>query len=251
MKLWLGPLIVRARLAKETTPQELENIESIERLVRTEMASYLNENAIPAERQAALMFDVVRFARSILWLSELDLHSKRILELGGPSLSTRVVGRFFPDNTWVNTHFDLRTRFPYKDASFDVILNMEVIEHIFDLEPLHAVTLSGVKHVLSECHRVLAEGGSMFLTTPNATSFWIIQRAMLAESPMLYDRHFHEFTVSEVKSLLEEAGFAIDRATTEKVWHFWDFRTIENFLLENGYPAENRGDDVFVLARKV
>jgi hypothetical protein len=127
---------------------------------------------------------------------------------------------------------------------------METIEHIFDLEPLHAVTLSGVRHVLAECWRTLVGGGVMFLTTPNASSTWIIQRTLLHEPPLLYDYHFREFTFAEIVTLVEAAGFQIERAATERVWHFWDFRPIEDFMRRNGYSLENRGDDTFVLARK-
>jgi SAM-dependent methyltransferase len=226
------------------------DLEDLERSVREEMEAYFREQGLTEEQQKALLFDQKRFARSIVWLYDLDLQHKKILDLGAPSLATRIVKRFFPNNSFTNTNFDLRTEFPYFDESFDVILNMEVIEHIFDLELLHRTTLSGVKHVLSECWRVLARGGYMFLTTPNACSIWIIQRALLQQPPMLYEYHFREFTFSEILDLLKATGFQIKRAVAEKVWHFWDFGPIEDFIRKNDYSLENRGDDTFVLAQK-
>lgn len=222
----------------------------ITKQVQAEMEAYFTETGLDKERQTALCFDESRFACSIIWLRDVGLQRVRILELGAPSLASRVFKRFFPDNELVNTDFDLRTRFPYGDSQFDFVLNMEVIEHIFDLEPLHRTTLSGVKHVLAECHRVLKPGGRMFLTTPNASSIWIIQRALLHQPPLLYDYHFREFTFAEVIGLVEAAGFRVERASTEKVWHFWNFAPIEEFMRKEGYSLENRGDDTFILARK-
>jgi len=62
--------------------------------------------------------------------------------------------------------------------------------------------------------------------------------------------HFREFTYFEIVNLIREAGFEINKATTEKVWHFWDFRPIEKFMRENGYSLDFRGDDTFVISCK-
>jgi len=223
---------------------------SLEKSVKEEMEAYFSEQGLSEEQRKALSFDQARFTCVISWLQNLDFRGKRILDLGAPSLATRVVKRFLTNNILINTNFDLRGSFPYSDESFHVILNMEVIEHIFDIDPRHAVTLSGVRHVLSECWRVLVHGGLMFLTTPNASSVWIIQRALLQQPPLLYEYHFREFTLTEIVDLIEVAGFQIERSATEKVWHFWDFRPIEAFMRKNGYSLENRGDDIFILARK-
>jgi len=51
-----------------------------------------------------------------------------------------------------------RDPFPFADATFDVALFCEVIEHM-QMDPLHA---------LAELNRVLKPGGTLVLTTPNA-----------------------------------------------------------------------------------
>ncbi len=51
---------------------------------------------------------------------------------------------------------DLRKRLPYDDASFDVVLLVEVIEHLSDHQA-----------ALGELSRILKPGGVLILTTPN------------------------------------------------------------------------------------
>ena len=46
---------------------------------------------------------------------------------------------------------------PYDDASFDLVIASEVIEHLTQ-DPMH---------VISEANRVLSSKGKLFITTPN------------------------------------------------------------------------------------
>lgn len=60
---------------------------------------------------------------------------------------------------------------PFADNSFDVVLFLEVLEHIY--------VLSLVLHELS---RVLRSGGEMIVTTPNAWAWWNMMRHWLLGS---------------------------------------------------------------------
>lgn len=224
--------------------------EQIENIILDEMAGHFSENQISDQLQESNRFHLRRYVHSIAWLQDIMASRNRVLELGGPSISSRILHKFFPDHTIINSDFELQEKFPYQDKSFDLVINMEVIEHIFDIVSLHETTLSGVKHVLSECHRILDDKGSMFLTTPNASSMWVIKRTLRAEPPMLYEGHFREFTFTEIIELIKQAGFHIEKAATEQVWHLWDFSDIEQFIREKNYSAANRGDCTFIVANK-
>ena len=237
----LGGLIAGRR---DSQPSDLDEF------VQKAMEEYLSKNPGDQHAQNSISFDKVRFVKSLNWLSTIDLHNKRVLELGGYGIASHIIRRFFPHNEYEATEFDLRSEFPYPSDRFDLLITMEVIEHICDIDYQHATTLSGAKHSLEESLRVLRPGGKMFLTTPNASSVWVIQRAFLHEPPWLYPYHFREFTLEELRSLVEEAGFRILDLKTEQVWHFWDFDPITDFMRRNGYSLDNRGDDTFLLAEK-
>jgi hypothetical protein len=67
---------------------EHRNMDSIMAMVREEMDAYFKERRLSNQEQQALLFDQVRFARSIAWLCDLNLRNKKILDLGSPSLVT-------------------------------------------------------------------------------------------------------------------------------------------------------------------
>jgi SAM-dependent methyltransferase len=209
---------------------------------------YFRRNKLSQNEIDRLSFDKLRFGRSLQWLIELSMDGKKALELGGESLASEVLKGYFPTAKWQLSYTDLRDAFPYDSNSFEIVLCMEVIEHISDQPYLHATTLTGVKHVLSECFRILSPGSHLFLTTPNAASFWTITRAMLHQPPMLYEYHFREFTIEEIRALVEASGFKILKSGTEQVWHFWNFKPLTEFMKKNGYNIEDRWDDIFILA---
>jgi ubiquinone/menaquinone biosynthesis C-methylase UbiE len=52
---------------------------------------------------------------------------------------------------------DVECGFPFKDNAFDVVIASELLEHLNDPAGF-----------FSECHRILKEGGTLVLTTPNS-----------------------------------------------------------------------------------
>lgn len=97
-----------------------------------------------------------------------------------------------------------RDHFPFDDGQFDLVLYMEVMEHLA-YSPSWA---------LAEMHRVLRPGGRLFLTVPNYLSFtrlWMQFMHLSEEHEYsglgLYARHLREFTTDEVALLLQSCNF--------------------------------------------
>jgi len=103
---------------------------------------------------------------------------------------------------------------PYNDDAFEVALLCEVLEH-FAKDPLWA---------LMQIKRVLKPGGVFILTTPNVARLENVSRILAGQN--LYDpysgfgpygRHNREYTVHELRQLLEHLGFSIEKIFTSDV----------------------------------
>lgn len=92
---------------------------------------------------------------------------------------------------------------PYDAGSFDLVVSMDVIEHVKDPPPW-----------LAELSRVLRPGGRLFLTTPNYgfSSLGLIERTVLEviarrQGFSRRDLHPSKFSRSRLRRTLAEAGF--------------------------------------------
>jgi 2-polyprenyl-3-methyl-5-hydroxy-6-metoxy-1,4-benzoquinol methylase len=100
-----------------------------------------------------------------------------------------------------------RVPYPLPDASFDVAVMTEVLEHLREY-PARS---------LAEIHRILRPGGLLVLTTPNAA--YLKNRLRLALGRSVYTplgdwlhglphaRHAREYTASELLTLVRHTGF--------------------------------------------
>lgn len=110
--------------------------------------------------------------------------------------------------------FNIETdAYPYPDASFDVVVFSELIEHL-GVNPVRA---------LAEIHRVLRPGGIVVVTTPNSLSLERFATFLRGGSQMVdrYSplfgygaRHNREFHPRELRELLEGTGFVIEAMIT-------------------------------------
>jgi SAM-dependent methyltransferase len=94
---------------------------------------------------------------------------------------------------------DLTGRLPFRDASFDAVLFLDVIEH---LEPR--------RHVLSEIGRVLTPDGRLLISAPNRETSW---RRRLREAGLFAfsdPDHKVEYSEEELLAELRAGGFAPD-----------------------------------------
>lgn len=82
-----------------------------------------------------------------------------------------------------------------EDASIDLVFSGQSIEH---------VSRAACQQVLREAHRILKQGGALFLDTPNA-------KLTRLQSPdaLIHPEHQIEYTPTELASLLKHAGFSI------------------------------------------
>jgi SAM-dependent methyltransferase len=149
-----------------------------------------------------------------------------------------------------------KDRYPYKDGRFDCVLACEIFEHFLH-DPMH---------MLFECRRVLADGGSLVLTTPNVASYTAVARALESSgNPQLYSKypnptgefadteipHVREYTPQELTEALNCAGFEVEVLFTEIApgyrSHFW----VADFLKRNNYSSDLRGEQMYCVARKI
>ncbi len=139
-------------------------------------------------------------------------------------------------------------RFPFADGSFRVVLCGELLEHL-QRDPLH---------MLWECNRVLEDDGWLILTTPNIAGARSIEGLLTGCSPYLFsqynlessfDQHHREYAPREVATALVAAGFEVLQLETEDVWHRAN-PAILKLLASVGLSTEQRGDNIFALARK-
>jgi SAM-dependent methyltransferase len=82
---------------------------------------------------------------------------------------------------------------PLPDSSVDVVVNFQVIEHLWDQGQF-----------VSECARVLRPGGVLLMSTPNRITF-----SPGRDTPV-NPFHTRELNAAEMTELLESAGFGIE-----------------------------------------
>jgi len=98
---------------------------------------------------------------------------------------------------------------PFKDKTFDIILMMEVIEHL-GIDPINAI---------KESRRVLKDDGIFVITTPNILRLQNLKsimfkgkqlatlRSLTQKEELGYIGHIREYTKKELKEILAYCGF--------------------------------------------
>jgi SAM-dependent methyltransferase len=148
-----------------------------------------------------------------------------------------------------------KDRYPYPDRRFETVLACEIFEHM----------LRDPMHMLIEMHRVLEEGGTLVLTTPNVVSFTAVARTLeQSGNPQLYSKfpnplgefagaeipHVREYTPLELREAVESAGFEIEHLFTEVIPGYGTEERMRDFLERNQYSSAFRGEQLYCVARK-
>lgn len=131
-----------------------------------------------------------RFQQTLDFISDLDLKSSRILNLGpnNPLSEFLIREGYQITNTKVNQDLDLDYEI-CKDKDFDVVVGFEILEHLVSPFPL-LQSISADKLVLS-----------VPLTLWFSPAYW--------SDNDQYDRHYHEFEPRQLEMLLNKAGWKI------------------------------------------
>jgi SAM-dependent methyltransferase len=148
-----------------------------------------------------------------------------------------------------------KDRYPYPDGHFETVLACEIFEHMLH-DPMF---------MLVEIHRVLEEGGTLLLTTPNVASYTAVARVLeQSGNPQLYSKypnprgeysdteipHVREYTPNELREAVESAGFEVEKLFTEVIPGYGTDVRMKSFLERNCYSTAHRGEQLYCIARK-
>ncbi len=148
-----------------------------------------------------------------------------------------------------------KDRYPYDDGRFECVLACEIFEHFLH-DPMH---------MLFECRRVLSDGGSLVLTTPNVASYTAVARVLESSgNPQLYSKfanpkgefaeteipHVREYTPQELVQALNSAGFEVDTLFTEIAPGYHAHIWVKDFLAQHNYSGDLRGEQMYCVAHK-
>jgi SAM-dependent methyltransferase len=112
---------------------------------------------------------------------------------------------------------------PYDDGTFDLVTAFDVVEHIDD-------DLAG----LSEMRRVLRPGGRVLLFVPTFMFLWGLQDEV--------SHHRRRYRLPELRRVLEQAGFEIERTTYANITFFVPILLIRKLMRLTGMNAASENN---------
>lgn len=114
-------------------------------------------------------------------------------------------------------------KLPYDDGTFDLVTALDVVEHMDD-------DLAGLK----EMRRVLRPGGRVLLFVPTFMFLWGLQDDV--------SHHRRRYRLSQLRRVLEEAGFEIERTTYANITFFLPILLIRQLMRVTGIKAESENN---------
>ena len=229
----------------------------------------------------------VRYAKSFDFLMRMLLPNERqtVLEIGGRSTFTDFLEYAWNESTLMNTgNGDVRfpnAYNPLAGSSVDLVLMMEVIEHLHDIwgdteYPAHQTEQGEEYH--SKMRRMyearaqwegsgqfyglvcaiekLRVGGFIFITTPNVCGYRAIANVLHEEHPYTYQPHVRELTRKQLIELVTRTGkLQVIECGELLVWNHHGLsctmqQQVRN-LLQILDVETDRGDCIYLLAKKV
>ncbi|HEX2395641.1 MAG TPA: class I SAM-dependent methyltransferase [Bacteroidales bacterium] len=151
--------------------------------------------------------------------------SQKLYDMGYDVYACDLFPELFQFDKIICTQVDITKHFPYNDNTFDLLIAIEVSEHITDHE-----------NFFSEAGRILKPGGKLYITTPNILTLksrirFLLSGFFLAFNPLQlnnYDglQHVSSLTLDQynyiaVRNRFNTAELAIDREQkTSRFWYF-------------------------------
>ncbi len=167
-----------------------------------------------------------------------------------PGASVETVSIDIPYSPYPITRVDIESqRFPFDNGSMTNVLFTEVLEHLFR-DPAWTI---------AEINRVLAVGGKLFLTTPNACGYDVLVNLLHQVAPngrnQFYEAiesgHPHLWTAQECKDILLAHGFEIDDISSVDYYDMPLTDKVRQFLDECSVAPDMNGQVLRIIARKV
>ena len=112
---------------------------------------------------------------------------------------------------------------PYEDGTFDLVTALDVVEHMDD-------DLAGLR----EMRRVLRPGGRVLLFVPTFMFLWGLQDDV--------SNHRRRYRLPELRRVLEQAGFEIERTTYANITFFLPILVMRQLMRLTGVKAESEND---------
>ncbi|MCC7325667.1 MAG: methyltransferase domain-containing protein [Burkholderiales bacterium] len=139
-------------------------------------------------------------------------------------------------------------RFPFEDGTISNVLFTEVLEHLFR-DPAWTVF---------QISRVLKEGGSLFLTTPNACGYDCLVNLLNQTNPngraqffeAMESGHPHLWTPTECQLILAAHGLDIVEMTTVDYYEIPQSNAVRQFLAINSTRPDLNGQVIKIIAKK-
>lgn len=170
-------------------------------------------------------------------------HSQKFRNLTGTDIMPR------PDDlpqeiSWTQT--DLNEELPFEKESFDVIVALEVIEH-----------LENPRHMMRVLNKLLKPGGHLILSTPNNHSWrsimtFIVRGHFVSFLERDYPAHITALTKIDLKRLVEEQNLKFVRFDFIPKGLIPGLKGLTWQKISGGLlQGERYSDNIFIVARKI
>jgi len=114
-------------------------------------------------------------------------------------------------------------KLPYEDGTFDLVTALDVVEHMDD-------DLAG----LHEMRRVLRPRGRVLLFVPTFMFLWGLQDDV--------SNHRRRYRLPELRRVLEQAGFEIERTTYANITFFLPILVMRQLMRLTGLKADSENN---------